>query len=245
MSGPTTDRWVCTRCFTSNSADLAACPNCGQVRPAAASAPSVPPEAPAPAEAAPPAPVEPSRPPAASEPATAPPPPASGWVAPPPQGAGRNRLTWIGLAICLVGVGFIFVGILSAAQRGETGEITSAGPIAWSDLQAGDCFTYENETAPTVDGVPCAEPHVYEAFWVDEPPDGEYPTNDEFDAFAVDACVPAFEAYVGHDYDTSVWYVGYSGPDENSWQSGDHTVICYLYNSTESPVEGSAAGSAR
>lgn len=154
---------------------------------------------------------------------------------------------WASIATCLVGAALVGFGFLSAAQRSDTGAITHAGPMAWNDLQAGDCFNFrdEGDTVDQVDAVLCADAHVYEVFWVGEAPDGEFPTTDEVATFAEDTCSPAFADYVGHEIETSVWYASYVAPGEDAWNAGEHTIVCHLFNSTETPVEGSAAGSAQ
>lgn len=280
------ERWICSRCYTSSPHDLDVCPTCGQARDAAQAVPTAsesavesadavapPPPPPAADSAAPPAPLaqdgrwvcnrcfasnpaaatacercglgrgeQPPTPAQATGPFAAPGPLA----APVPADDRRRRIPWVPIAIGVLAIGSVAYGLITAAQRDDSGQITSSGSIHWTELVAGDCFDFgEGEEVNEVAAVPCADPHTYEVFLVDTLPGGDYPPVGEVDAFAEERCTPAFETYVGHDYATSVWFASYVGPTEQAWGEGEQTVVCHLSNSTETAVTGSARGSER
>ena len=97
-----------------------------------------------------------------------------------------------------------------------------------SDLRVGDCFDEPSGTATEVKDVqhhPCTEPHDGEVFFVGNHPDaGTYPGG-RIRSRAVEKCVPAFEAYVGRDYETDKEYdFGGFFPIQDGWSSGDHDI---------------------
>ena len=212
-------RWVCNRCFASNSAAATACERCGLGR-----------------GEQPPTSAQAAGPFAATGP----------FAAPVPADDRRRRIPWVAIGIGVLAIGSVAYGLISAAQRDDSGQITSSGSIHWTELVAGDCFDFgDGEEVNAVAAVPCADAHTYEVFFVGSLPDGDYPSVDEVDAFAEGLCTPAFETYVGHDYFTSVWFASYVGPTEEAWGEGEQTLVCHLSNSTETVVTGSARGSER
>lgn len=135
----------------------------------------------------------------------------------------------------------------AAASPTDAGEETSV-----FDLEAGDCFSAESDQLDTVLVVDCAQPHEYEAFHVfDHPAGGDepYPTDDVLFDYADTECQPPFEEFVGHDYQTSIWYITSLTPSEETWADGDREIVCTLNqqddNSEPITVTGSAEGSAQ
>jgi len=140
----------------------------------------------------------------------------------------------------------IFSGVADDLARGPDGQVTQPVEISFTSLQVGDCFELTNPSDPTTAGVravPCADEHVYEVFFVGNMPDGEFPGDTAMLTFANDNCLPAFEAYVGVQFEQSIWYASPVGPNENTWAEGDRRVTCQLHNQTETPVTGSARDS--
>jgi len=209
------ERWVCRRCFSSNDGTATACAKCGQARDADPSADAAGGEA--------------------------------GWAPPQPVARQGGQFPWrlvIYGVIALVVVG----GSVFAARRGDSGAITDAGTLSVFDLQVGDCFDADMGAEVTdVSAIPCAEPHVYEMYAVADYPAGEVPSafDEDFTLWETDICVGRFEDYVGLDFNSSVFYIGTLVPSDESWADGDRALQCFLYNSTESPLTGSAQGSAR
>jgi hypothetical protein len=127
---------------------------------------------------------------------------------------------------------------------GGEGEETSA-----FDLAVGDCFSVESDELTLVTVVACAEPHEYEVFALFDHPaaaDAEYPGDAQLLAEADALCEPLFEAYVGHDYQTSIWYITSLTPSDQTWADGDREITCLLNQQDphEEPimVSGSAEG---
>ncbi|MGH2462119.1 MAG: septum formation family protein [Candidatus Limnocylindria bacterium] len=209
------ERWVCRRCFSSNDGWRTACVQCGQVRD-----------------------TDPSSEAAAG---------GAGWAPPPPVAREGGRFPWR-LAIYGV-IALVVVGgsVLFAARRDDSGEITDAGTLSVFDLQVGDCFDAEMGEISEVQAIPCAEPHVYEVYSVVEYPAGELPSaiDENYTQWEMDTCVGRFEDYVGIDFDFSDFYFSTLTPSDQSWAEGDRALMCFLHNSTESPLTGSAQGSAR
>jgi hypothetical protein len=216
-------RWVCKRCFTDNDGEAGACARCGLLRGSEVSD----------ADRA-----------AWASAAGVPNPMAA---AERPAWRGLLRFWWIPAILIFLGIGWF-----TSAGRSDDGSLTSAGTVTVTDLRVGDCFDAEDDAEISdVDGIPCAEPHDYEVYVVQERDGASYPTEAEFDTIFDSLCVAAFESYVGSDYSTSALYAGMITPSEGSWDDGDREYICYLYEPVDTsltenvPQTGSAEGSAR
>ena len=218
--GAVPERWVCRRCFSSNDGTATACTNCGQMRDAGAS-----PNA------------------------------ADGWAGgAPAQPAGRQGRQFPWRLVIYGVIALVFVGgsVLFAARRGDSGEIVDAGNLSVFDLQQGDCFDAGLNSGQVTEisevrAIPCAEPHVYEMFSVADYPAGESPSaaDADYTPWERDNCLGRFEAYVGINYDSSMYYISALVPTDSSWAQGDHTLMCFLHNDPESAMTGSARGAAQ
>lgn len=144
----------------------------------------------------------------------------------------------------------------SAAVASEPAASPTAAPSGEEtsvfDLEAGDCFSVDSDQFDTVVVVDCEQPHEYEAFHVfdhEAGPDDPYPGDDALFEFADTECQPPFEEYVGHDYQTSIWFITSITPSEDTWADGDREIVCTLNQQDEDDepitVTGSAEGSAR
>lgn len=214
------ERWVCRRCFSSNDGTASACANCGQMRDAGAS-----PDA------------------------------ADGWAggAPAQPAGGQSRqFPWRLVIYGVIALVFIGGSVLFAARRGDSGEIVDAGNLSVFDLQEGDCFDAGLNSSQVTEisevrAIPCAEPHVYEMFSVANYPAGESPSaaDEDYTAWERENCLGRFEAYVGLDYDSSMYYISALIPTDSSWAQGDRTLMCFLHTDVESALTGSARGAAQ
>lgn len=130
----------------------------------------------------------------------------------------RGNLVRIGVIAAIVVGGIIFRDRL-------TGSAT--------DLRVGDCFDEPKDMTEvsSVQHRPCTEAHDGEIVFVgDYAAQDAYPGQAAFDVFVADRCVPAFEDYVGSDYETDVVYdLGVFFPLEDGWKAGDHEIACYVY----------------
>jgi hypothetical protein len=212
------ERWVCTRCFNSNDGWRTTCTNCGQERNAASP------------EAAP---------------------GGTGW-APAQPASGGMQIPWRLVIYGVIALVVFGGSVLFAARRDDSGSITGAGNLSVFDLHVGDCFDAafdpnEYTEISEVRAIPCAEPHVYEMYSVAEYPQGEAPSgpDEEYTPWEQENCLGLFASYVGIDYDSSVYYISALVPTDESWSQGDNTLMCFLHNDGETPVNGSARGAAR
>ena len=173
---------------------------------------------------------------------------AGSWTAPGQPPATRGRaVPWRLLIYGVIAVVVVAGGAIFAARRGDTGEITDAGDMSVFDLAVGDCFDVPDADADlqTVRGIPCDEAHTYEVFWTGDYPGDVQPAEDEYVDWLQDGCLPAFEAYVGLAYADSIYYIGSLSPTEDSWANGDRAFACYVSNEAETPISGSAEGTAQ
>jgi hypothetical protein len=202
-----TERWVCKRCFADNTETDAACARCGLIRGAEATDAD-----------------------------------QAGWAAQPSAQPARAggwhswlRFWWIPAIVIALAVGYF-----TNARRGDDGGISEGGTLQVQDLRVGDCFVFEEteEEFEAVEARPCTEAHRYEIFhiatWTDG--GGAYPTDAAWDAFFAEACVPAFEDYVGRSYETSVLAILPFMPVEASWGAGGRAVQCALADPADSDL---------
>jgi hypothetical protein len=138
---------------------------------------------------------------------------------------------------------------LGAAVAGSAGACQSAGGVA---LKVGDCVNYSN--AVDADGasiestvvVDCAQPHAEEVFSVfDYPNQSAFPGYEAIGALQQTHCEADFPAYVGIAWEQSSYVIGYDGPTEQTWGSGDHAIACLIEDGSGEQLIGSARGSAR
>jgi hypothetical protein len=135
----------------------------------------------------------------------------------------------------------------SSAPAAPSGEETSV-----FELEVGDCFSTDDDQLETVVVVDCEQPHEYEVFALIEHgagADEPYPGDAEVLEYADTQCQPPFEAYVGHDYQTSIWYITSLSPSEETWADGDREIVCTLNQQDDNQepiaVTGTAEGSAQ
>jgi hypothetical protein len=134
----------------------------------------------------------------------------------------------------------------SSAPAAPSGEETSV-----FELEVGDCFSADRDQLETVTVVDCEASHEYEVFALidhEAGADDPYPGDAEVLEYADTHCQPPFEAYVGHDYQTSLWYITSLSPSEETWADGDREIVCTLNQQDDNQepiaVTGTAEGSA-
>lgn len=228
--------WKCAKCAATNPETSFACQSCGLIRGSVVVPPPAPPAG--------------FSTPGADQ---SQPPPAPMWsVAATPPAASRTRPSLrvpIGL---IVVIGFIAMsavyGYFNNASRSSSGEIERGGQMSVSDLRVGDCFDLDNPDAEQVEEVaarPCAEAHQYEMVFADAMPEGDYPTDDQFNTYVDQQCLPAFATFVGVGYDSSMLEISWFYPSTNGWSRGDRTVQCAIYDPQQDRITGSLQGAAR
>ncbi|HYN69964.1 MAG TPA: septum formation family protein [Candidatus Eisenbacteria bacterium] len=157
------------------------------------------------------------------------PPLATPWEIPPKKGsAWRGWVIPIGVIAVIAIAGLIFRDRLTGAA---------------TDLRVGDCFDEPAEMNEITDVQhrPCNEQHDGEVIFVGDHPDqAEYPGLPALDQFAEDRCVPAFESYVGRDYQTDrELELGLFYPLEEAWDGNDREIACWVYRVDEQPLTNS------
>lgn len=72
-----------------------------------------------------------------------------------------------------------------------------------------------------------------------------YPSEDVMTGYVIDNCIPAFDTYVGMDYQSSMYDIFHFVPSEDGWDAGDHTVQCAVFHPTDDELTGSLKGAAQ
>ncbi|MDQ6650742.1 MAG: DUF4190 domain-containing protein [Actinomycetota bacterium] len=166
------------------------------------------------------------------------------------SGRAGRRLAVIGLAL---GTAWLLVSVAAAAlgarylvnryipHRDAAGQLTSETHLPTSQLRVGDCIaTLPTRGAATAAARSCAKPHVAEVFARQELPTGPYPGVQETGGAALAVCRQALPGYVGAPAGATGYSIYDRYPSEQSWQRGQHAVLCILYRSPERTVTGSA-----
>lgn len=129
-------------------------------------------------------------------------------------------------------------------SRDDAGTITEGGELSVFQIRVGDCFNAgDDDTLETVDAVPCAEPHEFEAYAKFELPNGEYPGPEALQSQVEAGCVAPFASYVGVAYQSSSLYYFAIQPSADTWEDqDDREVLCSVTTEDGSARTGSAAG---
>lgn len=130
-------------------------------------------------------------------------------------------------------------------EEDEENDIGDSGGTTVSvfDIKVGDCYQdpEESDTVAELTLVDCDAPHDNEIYAFGLYPAGDddpFPDEADLDEFSDEFCTEEFEAYVGIDYQDSIYYITYLQPTEGSWEDGDREVVCILYDQ-DGPMEGS------
>jgi len=133
----------------------------------------------------------------------------------------------------------------------SSADVGEGEDVSVFDLEIGDCFRADGDQVESVTVVDCERPHFYEAYDVvdhEAGPDEPYPGDEAILEYADTQCQVGFEAFVGLDYQSSVWFITSVTPSEETWPEGDREIICTLNqrDDVDEPIEvsGSAQGSA-
>lgn len=134
------------------------------------------------------------------------------------------------------------------AGRNEAGQIAKPGDLGAVDLRVGDCYDLKEPQASEIEDVaakPCTEAHEYELFFVGSLPEGAYPADAVFERYVLDNCDPAFATYVGTAYQDSTLDIYWLIPTPDSWDSGDRSVQCAVYDPKIPRLTTSLKGASR
>ena len=114
-------------------------------------------------------------------------------------------------------------------------------------VTTGTCFQQQalQESGQTyIWPIDCAQPHDAEVFYADALPAGDYPDADGWKANADQYCHPAFQDYVGLDFNLSKLNVYYVFPPKDVWDSGNRILVCYAID-PDGPRTTSIAGTSQ
>ena len=64
----------------------------------------------------------------------------------------------------------------------------------------------------------------------------QMPSEDDMNDMASDACIDAFEAYVGRPYDESDLDITWYFPSRESWEDGDRSLQCIAISGDGDPL---------
>lgn len=126
---------------------------------------------------------------------------------------------------------------LTGTSRNEDGDILETGTLSVYDLEIGDCGDWPDEDLYlSVTVHPCVNSHDFEVYLVLDMPGGAnavYPGDTAVFGFADQACLDAFEDYVGVSWEESpdLTYT-YIHPNSESWEEGDREVTCTITHVT-------------
>ncbi|TIC80755.1 septum formation family protein [Nocardioides sp. GY 10127] len=149
------------------------------------------------------------------------------------------------LLVAVGGLAWLVVDQVSGPERGDDGQVTRAEDTTLSFLREGDCFSDlgDSDTVDEVRVIPCDEPHQLEVVGIVDIAEGgeDYPGARASQRRSDAACIDAFEAYTGEDYDYSPWGEYTLWPGRSSWESGDSTAFCTAGDPSGDEVTGRLA----
>lgn len=174
------------------------------------------------------------------------------------------NLRALALAVCVLVLGAA-CGDLGGedADTSTTAPPTTAPPstteppaeqVDVGDLEPGQCFDYrdvqddEGAVVEGVFGVDCNLPHDNEVYAIVEHPGASgdlYPGDDALISFADELCYGGFEAFVGRQYELSDLEIGHIRPSGESWDDGDRTIHCFVFQRDGEKLTGTAQGANR
>ena len=112
-------------------------------------------------------------------------------------------------------------------------------------LTVGDCFNDPDNLAEVsdVEIVACTETHDNEVYAAYEIPGETFPGRTGVQTDASENCLARFDPYVGRDYQSSKFEISALTPTDQSWDQGDHEVVCFLFAFDGSKLNAAAKDS--
>lgn len=153
----------------------------------------------------------------------------------------RSRsLTFLCIGATLLSLGLSACFPVSLRPRSSSGGSSggSSGPTSSVlDLYVGQCIQNPGEgTVYDVENAVCTTEHWGEVFHVTTITSSQMPSEDDMNDMASDACIDAFEAYVGRPYDESDLDITWYFPTRESWADGDRTIQCIATRTDGDPL---------
>ena len=153
------------------------------------------------------------------------------------------------LAVLVAALGLLALAC-GGAERDDSGAVVGAGDVSAFEMRIGDCFddpSSAEEQVSSLTAVPCETPHDNQVFALLDYPGGSddaYPGQQTLLDYSNDACLEPFEPFVGKAYEESHFAISVLFPSSDSWDQGDREIVCFLYDLTLEPWEGTAEGRA-
>ena len=244
-------QWKCARCGTKNVETTLTCSNCRMIRGAVVVKSAQ--DAGRPWQPANPQVTKPSNPgfmqppnPAFMQPSPAPTP--TYWAPPAEATQGRSRMRlFIPTLFLVVGVVGAAFAVFSASPRAPVSG--SADNVFQSlGVDVGDCLDIADVSGEEVSGItarPCDREHEYEVIFTGSADGVGYPTDDALSEYFASMCVPAFEEYIGEDWNTSALDIFWLTPTLEGWRQGDRSIQCLVYHPTVKRLTTSLKGAGR
>jgi hypothetical protein len=196
---------------------------------------------PAPGWPQPPGPLSYGQPPAYGPPPFGPPAYGSPYgqaTYPAPPGK-KKRFGWLALSLAFIAGGLVSfaaaAGLVTLAVINDPAtsprqhDATPEGAVVPG---VGDCLAPGPSAVDVTSDaqvVDCSEAHGAEVSAVLEVPGASHrPGTDDIGYFADDACLLAFQGYVGQDYDSSGYDYDVRVPSRAAWEAADRTVWCLV-----------------
>ncbi len=135
--------------------------------------------------------------------------------------------------------------------RDSAGAIVEGGDVGAFAIKIGDCLgggvTGEIQS---VDGVPCDQPHQNEVYYALTVPegDGTFPGAEVLQDQADQACLDAFEGFVGIAFGQSAYEISTLTPTQASWDDStqkDREILCLIGQAEGTLTTGTAKGTAK
>jgi hypothetical protein len=115
--------------------------------------------------------------------------------------------------------------------------------VSPDQLRAGDCIDPAPAESATFEDLPvvsCRQPHDEEIIASRDLGAGPWPGDAAIDARSGEVCSTEFARYIGIPVDQSRYDLSWYTPDKETWQGGDHTILC-----TASDAHGKTTGTLR
>lgn len=116
--------------------------------------------------------------------------------------------------------------------RNESGSIVEGGDLGVFVVQEGDCINLPDsaEDLSSFTGVACDEPHDAQAFSLFDVADAElFPGEEVVQNQAQAGCIDRFETFIGLSYNSSIYFLQFVMPTEETWEAiDDRAVICLV-----------------
>ena len=194
--------------------------------------------------------------------------PSPGQYAPKQASSGRNGCAIaaivLGVLLLLAVIGLFVAGASIFEQAADefdfdqlVDELEDEGTsfatgdqINWGQVNIGDCINFSTVTeldedtviVSTLERVACTDLHDAEVYELGTLPGGTWPGFDAMYSLGAEICDEAFAPYVGVDYYESLYFYEVYTPSAASWDAGDRTVACTLFD-IDGPLDKPLRGS--